>query len=312
MSVEHKKIPINIVMGQLGSGKTTVILSLVKQIAGDDCKVVWVKNEYGDVNVDGALAKEQGLKTEEIMNGCVCCTAIGRLEEAVKQVLELNPDRIILETAGTAHPAPIALELKRFSELQIDSFIEVIDALNFEAFDDHSMIRQSHNKYIDFIILNKIGLIDEKQLDHILDEILDIYPETPRIKTKDGSVSAEMILSLDCNKLASKDISSIESDIKTTPSHHVHVNAFSCKMDGEFTIEDVQKICESISKQDIYRIKGIVKTNDGNKVLNGVMNRFTWQGIQNDQQRTELLFIGPGANQLLKNKICEQLTNAKL
>ncbi len=312
MSNEHKKIPINIVMGQLGSGKTTVILSLVKQIAGDDYNVVWVKNEYGDVNVDGELAKSQGLKTEEIMNGCVCCTTIGRLEDAIKQVLKLNPDRIILETAGTAHPAPIALELKRFEELQIDSFIEVIDALNFEAFDDHSMIRQSHNKYIDFILLNKTSLIDEKQLDHVLDEVLDIYPDTPRIKSEDGSVSAEMVLSLDSNKLMLKDISSIESDIKSTPSHHVHVNAFSCKIDGEFNTDDVQKVCESVSKQDIYRIKGIVKTKDGNKVLNGVMNRFTWSGIQNNQQRTEILFIGPGASDLLKNKICEQLTNAKL
>jgi G3E family GTPase len=92
----------------------------------------------------------------------------------------------------------------------------------------------------------------------------------------------------------------------------VHVNAFSCKIDGEFNIDDVQKICESVSKQDIYRIKGIVKTKAGNKVLNGVMNRFTWSGIENNQQRTEILFIGPGANDLLKNKICEQLTNAKL
>lgn len=299
-------------MGQLGSGKTTVILSLVKQIAGGDYKVVWVKNEYGDVNVDGALAKSQGLKTEEIMNGCVCCTAIGRLEEAIEQVLKLNPDRIILETAGTAHPAPIALELKRFSGLQIDSFIEVIDVLNFGAFDDHGMIRQSHNKYVDFIILNKIGLVNDKQLDNVLDEVFDIYPDTPRIKTEDGSVSADMVLSLDSNKLTEKNNSEIESDIKSTPDHHVHVNAFSCKMDGDYNLEDVQKICESISKQDIYRIKGIVKTKDGNKVLNGVMNRFTWSDIENDQQRTEILFIGPGAGDLLKNKICEQLTNAKI
>jgi G3E family GTPase len=299
-------------MGQLGSGKTTVILSLVKQIAGSDYKVVWVKNEYGDVNVDGELAKEQGLKTEEIMNGCVCCTAIGRLEDAIKQVLELKPDRIILETAGTAHPAPIALELKRFSELQMDSFIEVIDTLNFKSFDDHSMIRKSHAQYIDFIVLNKLSLIDDKRLDSVLDEVLDIYPNTPRVKTEDGSVSADLVFSLDSNLVANKNSDEIDEEIKSSPHHDVHVNAFSCKIDGEFKTEDVQKICESISKQDIYRIKGIVKTQNGNKVLNGVMNRFTWSDIQNDQQRTELLFIGPGASDQLKNKICTQLNQVKI
>lgn len=312
MSNEYKKVPINIVMGQLGSGKTTVIMSLVKQVAGDDYKVVWVKNEYGDVNVDGELAKEQGLKTEEIMNGCICCTAIGRLEDAINEVFKMNPDRIILETAGTAHPAPIALELKRFANLQIDSFIEVIDCLNFKAFDDHSLIRQSHAQYIDFIVLNKLSLINDRKLDNVLDEVLDIYPDTPRVKTKDGFVDANLLFSLDHNRIELKDESEIEKEIQNSPHHHVHVNAFSCKMDAEFKTEDIEKICNSVSKQDIYRIKGIVKTKDGNKVLNGVMNRFTWSNIQNDQQRTEILFIGPGANDKLKNKICEQLNNIKL
>lgn len=299
-------------MGQLGSGKTTIIMSLVKQVAGDDYKVVWVKNEYGDVNVDGELAKEQGLKTEEIMNGCVCCTAIGRLETAIEEVMKMKPDRVILETAGTAHPAPIALELKRFDFLQIDSFIEVIDCLNFKSFDDHSLIRQSHAQYIDFIILNKLSLIDDTKLDDVLDEVLDIYPDTPRIKTQDGSVNANILFSLDSNRVALKDESAIEKEIQNSPHHHVHVSAFSCKIDAEFNTEDIEKICNSVSKQDIYRIKGIIKTPNGNKVLNGVFNRFTWSNINNNRQRTEILFIGPGASELLKNKICEQLNNIKL
>jgi len=312
MKDEHKKVPINIVMGQLGSGKTTIIMSLVQQIAGDDYKVVWIKNEYGDVNVDGELAKEKGISTEEIMNGCVCCTALGKLEDTVNEVLSMNPNRIILETAGTAHPAPIALELKRFTNVQIDSLIEVIDCLNFKGFENHGFIRQSHSKFIDFIILNKLSLIDDKRLDDVLDEVLDIYPDTPRIKTKDGFIDSNIIFSLDHNKLASKNETDIEKEIKSGPNHHVHVNAFSCKIDGAFKKEDVQNICESVSKQDIYRIKGIIKTQEGNKVLNGVYNRLTWSDIQNSSQKTEILFIGPGASEQLKNKICEQLNQAKL
>ncbi len=299
-------------MGQLGSGKTTIILSLVKQIAGDDYKVVWVKNEYGDVNVDGELAKEQGISTEEIMNGCVCCTALGKLEDAINEVLILNPDRIILETAGTAHPAPIALELKRFQNLQIDSFAEVIDCLNFKGFDNHGFIRQSYAKFIDFIILNKLNLISGSQLENILDEVLDIYPDTPRIKSYDGEISSDLLLGLDSNKIALKNIEEIEMDLQKTPDHHDHIQAFSCKLEGEYNTKDIQKICESLSTEDIYRIKGIVNTPDGSIVLNGVASRFNWQPLQNKRQRTELLFIGKGADNTLKNKICEQLNSIKL
>jgi G3E family GTPase len=299
-------------MGQLGSGKTTVIMSLVKQIADDDYKVVWLKNEYGDVNVDGALAKEQGIQTQEIMNGCVCCTAIGKLEDAIRQVLELKPDRIILETAGTAHPAPIALELKRFTELTIDSFIEVIDTLNFQNFENHGFIRQSHAKYIDFIVLNKMNLVDEKRLDSVLDEVYAVYPDTPIIKTSDGSVQSDLVLSLDQNKTSKYDLDKINKDIEDHHDQHSHVHAFSCKMDGVFNEDDVQKICESISKQDIYRIKGIVLTKTGSKVLNGVMNRFTWTNLKENHPQTEILFIGPGADSKLQSKICEKLTQVKL
>jgi G3E family GTPase len=305
-------LPINIIMGQLGSGKTTVIMSLVKQIAGDDYKVVWLKNEYGDVNVDGALAKEQGIQTQEIMNGCVCCTAIGKLEDAIRQVLELKPDRIILETAGTAHPAPIALELKRFTELTIDSFIEVIDALNFQNFENHGFIRQSHAKYVDFIILNKIDLIDEKRLDQVLDEVYTVYPDTPLIKTGDGFVKSDLILSLDHNKVLQYNLDKITEDIDDHAEHHSHVHAFSCKMNGIFNPEDVEKICKAISKQDIYRIKGIILTKTGSKVLNGVMNRFTWSDLKENHPQTEILFIGPGADSKLQSKICEKLTQVKL
>lgn len=308
----NKKIPINVVMGQLGSGKTTVILSLVKQIAGDDYNVIWLKNEYGDVNVDGKLAQAQGIKTEQIMNGCVCCTAIGKLEDAIEQILPMKPDRIILETAGTAHPAPIVLELKQFETLQIDSFVEVIDTLNFKTFDDHSFVRHSYANYIDFIILNKLSLVDEKQLDHVLDEVLEIYPNTPRFQTKDGNVPADLILSLDGNKASKKSLEGIAQDLQTEPGHHDPMLAFSCKFDAIFQEQDVQRICESVSKQDIYRIKGIVKTPDGPKVLNGVFNRFVWTDFSGEQDQTEILFIGPEATEKLKNKICEQLNKVTL
>ncbi len=305
-------LPINIVMGQLGSGKTTIIMSLVKQIANSNYKVVWLKNEYGDVNVDGILAKEQGIQTQEIMNGCVCCTAIGKLEDTIKQVLKMNPHRIILETAGTAHPAPIALELKRFSNLIIDSFIEVIDVLNFQNFENNGFIRQSHAKYIDFLVLNKINLVDKKRLDLVLDEVYDIYPNTPIIKTSDGSVQSELILSLDRNKTATFNLDQITTDIANNQDKHSHIQAFSCKMNGTFNEDEIQKICESISKQDIYRIKGVIHTKTGIKILNGVMNRFTWANIKNPYPQTEILFIGPEANSKMQSKICEKLTKAKL
>jgi len=284
-------------MGELGSGKTTVILSLVKQIASKDYLVIWLKNEYGDVNVDGELAKEAGIQTEEIMNGCLCCTAIGNLEVAIEEILKMKPDRIIIETAGTAHPAPIVMELKRFDGLVIDSVVEVFDAVNFGGFEEPPVVRESYAKYVDFAVINKTGLVDERGLDEALDKVLEYYPNMPNIKTADGSVPAEAVIGLDEGSVARR-LSAEEIQADEPEDGHLNMQAFSfASDDGVFDPAKVQAVIESLNKRDVWRAKGLVRTPDGWQVMNSVFSRVTWQPFSLPTERTEILFIGPYAKE---------------
>jgi len=296
--VADRQVPINVVMGELGSGKTTVILGLVKQIAGPDYRVVWLKNEYGDINVDGFLAREQGIQTREIMNGCLCCTAIGSIEGAVKQILAMRPDRIIIETAGIAHPAPIAMELKRFPDVVIDSFIEVIDAVNFAGFSDRSLVGQSYGKYIDFIVINKVNLVDERRLDDVIDRINDNFGGTPKIRTSDGVVPAELVFGADRKSAAGGlSVGQLRADASVERSH-VEMRSFSVKWEARVDKSGLEDMIKSLPIDDIYRAKGVVLTaDDGWQVVNGVAGRVTWQPLSLSPERNEILFIGPSATE---------------
>ena len=293
--IGERIVPVNVVMGELGSGKTTVIMNLVKQVAGDGYRVVWLKNEYGDLNVDGMLAREQGIETAEVMNGCLCCTSVGRLEDALKEILKLSPDRIVIETAGTAHPAPIAMELKRFPDIMIDSFMEVVDAVNFAGYGDLSMVGKSHAKYVDFVVVNKVGLVDGRRLDRVIDLINDNYTDIPRLMTEDGSVPARLAFGADRVSSAGRLPDGEMAADAHSPEAHRAMESFTCRTARTFRREEVEAAVRALPPRDVYRTKGIVRTPAGCAVMNGVANRITWQPVSRECPETEILFVGPTA-----------------
>jgi hypothetical protein len=87
-------VPVTVLTGCLGAGKTTVIRSLLRQLpAGYTC--AWLKNEYGDAGVDRMVAQDARVAVKEIVNGCLCCTKVGELADSLKALHELRPHRSI-------------------------------------------------------------------------------------------------------------------------------------------------------------------------------------------------------------------------
>ena len=111
----NKKIPVDIISGFLGSGKTTLINSLLaNQYSGLDIAVI--ENEFGQVDVDSALLPD-GIEITKITGGCVCCTLKVSLIEGIKQLAErFRPDRIVIETTGVAKLSDVISAVrKRYS-----------------------------------------------------------------------------------------------------------------------------------------------------------------------------------------------------
>jgi G3E family GTPase len=132
------KIPVTVFTGFLGAGKTSIILSLLKSLPKDYRPVI-LKNEFGDANVDSRLAEEQNIRISEIINGCLCCVLVGQIKNALYELKKLNPDRIIIETSGSAFPAPLAWQIRELEQdFSLDGIITVIDCSAFTGYADTS------------------------------------------------------------------------------------------------------------------------------------------------------------------------------
>ncbi|THH00082.1 hypothetical protein EW026_g2402 [Hermanssonia centrifuga] len=182
-------IPITVFTGFLGAGKTSIILSLLPRLP-EGYKVVLLKNEFGDVEVDSQLAKQSNLTAvSEILNGCMCCVLVGQMENALLEIREkFRPDRIIIECSGSAFPATLAfqireLERKTMNDLKLDAIVTVIDAENFIGYEDASPTARMQASYSDIILINKWEHVTEQQLDVLIDHVNTLNDTTPKIRS---------------------------------------------------------------------------------------------------------------------------------
>ena len=100
-------IPVNLITGFLGVGKTTAVRHLLSKHPSDEKWAVLV-NEFGEVGVDGALLAEQGVLVQEVAGGCLCCVAAPAFTTGLNRVIRRHrPDRILIEPSGLGHPAQV-------------------------------------------------------------------------------------------------------------------------------------------------------------------------------------------------------------
>lgn len=108
----NQRIPVNLVTGFLGVGKTTAILDLLARRGTGKWAVI--VNEYGEVGLDGAFLADgsSGVEIQEVVGGCLCCTSSADFNFALDQVIEhVRPERIVIETTGVGHPARVLEDL---------------------------------------------------------------------------------------------------------------------------------------------------------------------------------------------------------
>ncbi len=108
-----RKVPVTIVTGFLGAGKTTLVRHTIENAEGR--RLALIVNEFGDVGVDGAILRSCGVENcpdeniIELTNGCLCCTVADDFVPTLEALLALNPppEHIIVETSGLALPKPL-------------------------------------------------------------------------------------------------------------------------------------------------------------------------------------------------------------
>ncbi|KAL8288855.1 hypothetical protein RB600_004343 [Gaeumannomyces tritici] len=285
MAPSSAPIPITIVTGFLGSGKTTLILNLVPQLkkANPDYKLALLKNEFGDLAVDSQLASSGAVSgVQELLNGCICCNLVGQLGDALAELQKsVRPDRIVVETSGSAFPATLALEVNRLARetggrYALDGVVSVVDVENWKGYEDTSYTARLQARYTDLVVFNKWESCDERRFDKCLDRLGDLEVDVAWTKSSKGWVPIDLVFGIDgglAQVLASENGVAANGHAHGHDGHaHSHgddnhqseVEVLSVSLsatDGPAAAVNPDKLLsllKSAPKDEVYRIKAVL------------------------------------------------------
>jgi G3E family GTPase len=269
-------IPITIVTGFLGAGKTTLILNLIPQLPAG-YRLALLKNEFGSVEVDSRLARAGAVAgVAELLGGCICCNLVGALSDALVELRDkYAPDRIVVETSGSAFPATLAMEVNRVARetgsFALDGVVSVLDVENWTGYGDTSVTAKLQAQYTDLIVLNKWEAVSEDVYERCIDRILDLQLDipTPRVRSDAGCVDKDLLLGLDA-KLARTTRHGEhhhhvqrEGEHDHDGDHHSEVEVLSVLLASDalpngVDLEMLEGLLSSAPKDEVYRVKGIL------------------------------------------------------
>jgi G3E family GTPase len=276
-------IPLTIITGFLGSGKTTLILNLIPQLRAQNpsYKLALLKNEFGDLAVDSQLASSSAISgVQELLNGCICCNLVGQLGPALAELEKtVAPDRIIIETSGSAFPATLALEVNRIArdtgKYVLDGVISVVDVENWKGYEDTSYTAKIQARYTDLIVFNKWETAGEDRYEYCLDRVGDLDVDVARVKSDKGVVDIGVVFGVDGG--LAKELTEVEVNGDHNHSHQTngdsHTNGHSHNHQSEVEVLSVElkgdsgaavstdkllNLLKSAPKDEAYRIKAVL------------------------------------------------------
>ncbi|MEB2356600.1 GTP-binding protein [Bacillus pumilus] len=223
----NKRIPVTVLSGFLGAGKTTILNHVLQNRKG--LKVAVIVNDMSEINIDAELVKQGGElsrsdeKLVELSNGCICCTLREDLLIEVERLCKTGHiDYIVIESTGISEPIPVAqtfsyideemgIDLTRFCRL--DTMVTVVDANRFwtdfqsgeslldrkqaVSDDDEREISDlliDQIEFCDVLIINKCDLVSNSELDRLEHVLTTLQPQASIIRTSKGQVKPSDIL----------------------------------------------------------------------------------------------------------------------
>ena len=260
-----RRMPVTVLTGFLGSGKTTLINHILNAQHGK--KLAIIENEFGAVGIDDALlAKNAKLQAEGeeviiMMNGCICCTVrqdlavvLNRLQDRIASK-KLNIDGVIIETTGLADPAPVAqtffLDESVKEYFRLDGIVTMVDAKHVEQHLDEEKPEGAENEaveqvaFADRILLNKIDLVSPSDLARVEKRLREINAFAPIEQCMQSSVDVGSVLDLgafDLQRTLEMDEGFLDTD-----AHHEHDAAVTSVAISEPGEVDLVAIDEWIS-----------------------------------------------------------------
>lgn len=305
------KLPVTVITGFLGSGKTTLVRHLLQNNQGR--RIAVLVNEFGELGIDGELLRSCGYCPEdadssnivELTNGCLCCTVQEEFLPTMQELLKRRDslDCILIETSGLALPKPL-VKAFRWPEIRnaatVDAVITVVDCEavatgrfasnpdevakqreadpNLEHETPLQELFEDQLACADLVVLNKTDLVDAAMQGRVVDLIERELPRAVKIVSGDRSqLDPCVILGFQAAVEDNLDARPSHHDIEEEHDHDDEITSTHLILNRDFEPAELKKQLEVlVQQQEIYRIKGFVAVADKamRLVLQGVGTRF--------------------------------------
>lgn len=313
-----KEIPVTVLSGYLGAGKTSVLNHLLHNKQG--YKIAVVVNDMSEINIDSAMIKQGGLvrsdeKLVELQNGCICCTLREDLIVELNRLANLDLDYVLIESTGISEPIPVAqtftyeadeLEIDLRKQYKLDTMVTVVNAEQFwedyysgenllarqqEAVpDDEREVADLLIDQIEFanvILVNKIDLIPAEDLHTLIATLAKFNPTANILPIKHGKVEPNNVLNTSLFDF--ENVSSSAGWIKELNEEHIPeteeygINSFVYRSNQPFHPERFFRWLEKWPKE-VVRSKGffwLASRNDNIGLLSQAGKSLSIQGAGN-------------------------------
>lgn len=286
------KKPVTLITGYLGSGKTTLLNEILKQ---EKRHIALIVNDMGSINIDAAIIKKNGSAVAqsemyEMQNGCICCTL---REEFMQQVEKISDngaiETVFVEASGISDPGAIAASFLAYEDdnpdtnVYLSNIVTVVDAdriyrefmTDLESYDEDDPNNLNSNdittlivdqiEFCNTIVLNKLDLLKEEQVEQVIKVIRDFQPKAEIIKATQCKVDIDRITStqkfdfdmVDSSSAIQKAINSINNPDRGFTDEY-GISSFSYEIKEPF---DQKKFMEFINEdfpKELIRAKGYI------------------------------------------------------
>jgi len=318
------KLPVTVITGFLGSGKSTLVKKLLTRPEMD--RVAVIVNEFGEVGIDNELIAEVSENMTLLSNGCLCCTVRTDLEETLREMFIkrrageiIDFTRVVIETSGMADPTPVVHTLLTdglvFSRYRLDGVVTLIDAINGPGQLRDFPEAAKQVALADRLVITKTDLAQADAIDALRAQLVAANPYAALHTAVQGEIDPALLLDViparpreaqvDSWLFGTQKAEGGEEGAgyladRVRAEHTVNVSSFVLTFDHPFSWDAfaaVTQLLTSLRGPDLLRVKGLVNIagEAGPVVVQGAQHLFhppvalaAWPG---EDLRSRLVFI---------------------